>query len=55
MKKLDIVYEDKNIIVINKPSNLLTIATTKDKYNNLYRKVSEYVKKQNNLIKKLVD
>ena len=47
MKKLDIVYEDKNIIVINKPSNLLTIATTKDKYNNLYRKVSEYVKKQN--------
>lgn len=47
MKKLDIVYEDKNIIVVNKESNLLTISTVKDKYNNLYRKVSDYVKKQN--------
>lgn len=45
-EKLDILYEDKEIIVINKPSNLLTIGTLKDRDNNLYRKVSEYVKKQ---------
>jgi len=45
-EKLDILYEDKEIIVINKPSNLLTIGTEKDKDNNLYRKVSDYVKKQ---------
>ena len=45
-EKLDIIYEDKYIIVINKPSNLLTIGTEKDRENNLYRKVSNYVKKQ---------
>lgn len=45
-EKLDILYEDKEIIVINKPSNLLTIGTEKNRENNLYRKVSEYVKKQ---------
>jgi len=45
-EKLDILYEDKEIIVINKPSNLLTIGTEKNRDNNLYRKVSEYVKKQ---------
>lgn len=45
-EKLDIIYEDKYIIVINKPSNLLTIGTEKNRDNNLYRKVSDYVKKQ---------
>jgi len=45
-EKLDILYEDKEIIVINKPSNLLTIGTEKNRDNNLYRKVSDYVKKQ---------
>jgi len=45
-EKLDILYEDKEIIVVNKPSNLLTIGTEKNRDNNLYRKVSEYVKKQ---------
>ena len=28
---INIIYEDNNIIVVNKPSNLLTIATTKEK------------------------
>ena len=45
-EKLDIIYEDKYIVVINKPANLLTIGTEKNRENNLYRKVSEYVKKQ---------
>lgn len=44
--KLNILYEDKYIIAISKPHNLLTIGTNKERYNTLYRKVSEYVKKQ---------
>lgn len=31
MKKLNIAFEDKNILVINKPSGVLTIATDKEK------------------------
>ena len=45
-EKLDIIYEDKHIIVINKQANLLTIGTEKNRDNTLYRKVSDYVKKQ---------
>lgn len=45
--KLDIVYQDKEVIVINKPSNLLTIATSNSKENNLYHYVSMYLKTQN--------
>lgn len=46
-KKLDILYEDKELLVINKPSGLLTIATDKKEDNTLYHKAREYVKKQN--------
>lgn len=45
-EKLNILYEDKYIIAVNKPHNLLTIGTEKIKENTLYRKVSDYVKKQ---------
>lgn len=45
--KLDIIYEDKNMIVINKPAHLLTIGTDDEKYNTLYHKVYEYEKKKN--------
>ena len=41
---LDIIYEDNNIIVINKPTNLLTISTDKEKERTLYREVSNYLK-----------
>ena len=47
MKKLDILYEDKYIIVINKPHNLLTVATDKEKYKTLYSYVYDYLKKKN--------
>jgi len=47
MKKLDIIYEDKEIIVINKPAKKLTIATTKEQNRTLYHEVREYIKKQN--------
>ena len=33
-KKLDIVYEDENIIVMNKPKNLLSHASSKEDYGN---------------------
>lgn len=39
-----IIYEDKNIIVVNKPSNLLTIATSKEKEETVYHLVSSYLK-----------
>ena len=46
MKKMDIIYEDKEILVINKPSGLLTIGTEKEKERTLYYEASMYVKKQ---------
>ncbi len=46
-KKMDILYEDKELLVINKPAGLLTIATEKEKWNTLYHQAREYVKKQN--------
>ena len=33
---LDVIYEDDHIIVVNKPSGLLTIATEKEKEKTLY-------------------
>lgn len=47
MKKLDIIYEDKEILVLNKPTNKLTIATTKEQNRTLYHEAREYIKKQN--------
>jgi len=45
-EKLEILYEDKYLIAVSKPHNLLTISTNKEKEKTLYRKVSDYVKKQ---------
>ena len=47
MKKLDIIYEDKELLVVNKPAHKLTIANNKTKYNTLYYEAREYIKKQN--------
>ena len=44
IKKLKIIYEDKDIIVVEKEANLLTIATTKEKERTLYHYVLEYEK-----------
>ena len=46
-EKLDIIYEDKNLLVVNKPAHLLTIATADEKINTLYHKAFEYIKKKN--------
>jgi len=45
--RLDIIYEDKNLIVINKPSGLLTVSTDKEKEKTLMHKVITYEKKKN--------
>lgn len=44
-KKMDILYEDKEMLVINKPAGLLTIATEKESIYTLYHQAREYVKK----------
>lgn len=46
MKKLDIIYEDKEIIVVSKENKLLTVSTDKERFHTLYNEVSDYVKKQ---------
>lgn len=45
--KLDIIYEDENIIVINKPAGLLSIASDNEKVDTAYRLVLDYIKKNN--------
>ncbi len=45
--RVDIVYEDKNYLVVNKPSGMLTISTEKEKNRTLYHMVREYVKNKN--------
>ena len=46
MKKLNIIYEDKNLLVIDKPPKQLTIKTNKNESHTLYEEASLYVKKQ---------
>lgn len=43
---LDILYEDKDFVVINKPSGLLSMSDGKEKDKTAYHYVSEYLKKQ---------
>ena len=47
MKKLKIIYEDKYLIIVNKPSGLFTISRDNQYDTNLYDEVKTYVKKQN--------
>lgn len=47
IKKMDIIYEDKELLVVNKPANLLTIGTESEKINTLYHEAYEYVHKKN--------
>ena len=45
--RAEIIYEDKDIIVVNKASGLLTISTENEKERTLYHMVSDYVKIKN--------
>ena len=44
---LKIIYEDENIIIIDKPTKILTISNDKEKNKTLNREVSNYLKKEN--------
>ena len=48
--RLDIVYEDKDLLVVNKPAKLLTISTDNEKEKTLFHKAINYVKKKNQKI-----
>jgi len=45
-EKLDIIYEDKFLIVVNKKSGLLTIGTDKEREKTLYNQVYTYLKQK---------
>ena len=47
VKKLKIIYEDKDIIVINKPSKILTIKDNQGYKDSLYEQVSLYLYRKN--------
>lgn len=44
---IEIIYEDKDIIVINKPHSLLSISNSKEKEITAFKMVREYVRKNN--------
>ena len=46
-RELKIIFEDDNLIVINKPAGLLTVATDKEKRKTAYSMLSTYVKDEN--------
>ena len=46
MKKLNIIFEDKNLLIVDKPAKQLTIKTNKQEKNTLYEEASNYVKKK---------
>ncbi len=46
MRGIVVVYEDKDLIVVNKNAGLLTIATDKEKRETVYSMLSNYVKEQ---------
>ncbi len=46
-KDLEILYEDKDILVINKPAGLLTVETATNKFKTAYYVLTDYVRKGN--------
>ncbi len=44
-KGLEILFEDRDIILVNKPSGLLTISTEREKSKTAYAALTDYVKK----------
>lgn len=49
-EKLDILYEDKFLIIVNKKSGILTIANDKEKEKTLYHEVHDYLWRKNKKI-----
>jgi tRNA pseudouridine32 synthase/23S rRNA pseudouridine746 synthase/23S rRNA pseudouridine1911/1915/1917 synthase len=46
-KDLEILYEDRDILVINKPAGLLTVETSTNKFKTAYYILTDYVRKGN--------
>jgi tRNA pseudouridine32 synthase/23S rRNA pseudouridine746 synthase/23S rRNA pseudouridine1911/1915/1917 synthase len=46
-RELEILHEDRDIIVINKPAGLLTMATERERENTAYFLLTDYVRKGN--------
>lgn len=46
-KKLNIIYEDKHLLVVSKPAKLLCVSTPKEKERTLYHEVYTYLKQKN--------
>jgi 23S rRNA pseudouridine1911/1915/1917 synthase len=46
-KRIRIIYEDKFILVVDKPAGLLTVATPKEKEKTLFHQVYTYMKDKN--------
>ena len=46
-EKLEIVYEDKKIIVVNKKSGVLTVSTYKEKEKTIYHQLLVFQKQKN--------
>lgn len=44
-EKIEIIYEDDDIIVVNKPAGLLTVGTQKEKKKTAYNMIREYLRK----------
>ena len=47
IKNINIIYEDNDFIVVNKPQGLLCVATSKENKNTLYHLVREHIKNNN--------
>ena len=45
--KLKIVYEDKYLLIVNKPPKLLTVSNDKEQEETLFHKVYLYIKRKN--------
>ena len=46
-EKLKIIYEDKYLLIVNKPEKMLTISNDKERENTLFHKVYLYIKRKN--------
>jgi len=53
-KGLSILYEDRDILVVDKMSGLLTISSGREKENTAYHLLTDYVRKGNNKSKKRI-
>ena len=47
MKKLNILYEDKYLLIINKPAKILSVSTNNEKEKTAFHEVYEYIKNKN--------